>query len=434
MDFCATGSIAAGTNDLQSNRQTAMKVTRDLLLNRGTLRGRRIRRAFVPEFPAMNNLSHTEHSLPSSWYFDPAHFQAELDAVWYREWVCVGRLDAIPRTGDYFLAEIGSQRLIVTRDRDGKPRAFHNTCRHRGSLLCTESGGRFKAGRIVCPYHTWTYSLQGTLVATPGRFPTPDFSMEDHSLYSVHADCWGGYIFINLAETPAKSLQEFLGEEARFVERWPLAEMVSVQQDRTTLGCNWKIFWENYSECYHCPRIHPELCKIMPLYKQGVFDAADLPAGPVDDAGDGNKQPIASRSRTWTLDGKSRLPFIPGLGDAETSVSVTFASFTASMFVVAHPDYVRSVRMLPRGPESVELTIDWLLLPGIADAHAGKLGHLFEMGRLLVEQDGRVCELNQQGLKSRRHQHGVLMPQEYALRDFHRWLRTRLAMPTSTAT
>jgi Rieske 2Fe-2S family protein len=97
------------------------------------------------------------------------------------------------------------------------------------------------------------------------------------------------------------------------------------------------------------------------------------------------------------------------------------------MFVVAHPDYVRSVRMLPRGPEAIELVIDWLLLPDTADACAGEFDRLFAVGRLLLEQDGRVCELNQQGLRSRRHQHGILVPQEYVLWDFHQWLRGKLS-------
>jgi Rieske 2Fe-2S family protein len=368
----------------------------------------------------MNTLSRTERSLPGTWYHDPGQYQAELEAVWYRDWVCVGRVDDIREAGDYFLAAIGTQRLIVTRDHEGRVCVFHNTCRHRGSLLCSESRGRFVAGRIVCPYHSWSYSLRGELLSTPARLPSDDFVAGDFPLYSVHADCWGGYVFVNLADKPSMSLPEFLGEEAQLLDHWPLEKMISVQQERTTLNCNWKIFWENYSECYHCPRIHPELCRIMPLYKQGVFDSADLAVRqPASDAGD-------TRPASWTLDGKSTVPLIPGLDEQDISAGVAFASFTASMFVVAHPDYVRSVRMLPVGPESVELIVDWLLLPDIAKAHAAALERVFEMGRLLVEQDGRVCELNQQGLKSRRHEHGVLVPQEYALWDFHQWLRERL--------
>ena len=98
------------------------------------------------------------------------------------------------------------------------------------------------------------------------------------------------------------------------------------------------------------------------------------------------------------------------------------------MFVIAHPDYVRSVRMLPAGPEAVDLVVDWLLLPEVAATHAEAFDKLFELGRIVVEQDGRVCEINQQGLKSRRHTRGVLVPQEHSLWEFHSWLRSRLGV------
>jgi len=184
----------------------------------------------------MPRLTRTEASLPATWYFDDAHYTHELEAVWYREWVCVGRLEEIANPGDFFIARIGTQSLIVTRDRDGAPRAFHNTCRHRGSILCAGERGHFAGGRIVCPYHSWTYSLTGELVATPVRLECEDFHVENYPLYAAHIGTWGGYLFVNLAEAPAQTLQEFLGHEAGNVESWPLAEMVTVQRDRTTLA------------------------------------------------------------------------------------------------------------------------------------------------------------------------------------------------------
>lgn len=386
-----------------------------------------MRETFVTECLAMTLLSQTEHSLPGSWYYDAAHYARELDAVWYRDWVCIGRLEEIPRAGDFLVAGIGNQRLIATRNSEGKLRVFHNTCRHRGSVLCTDDRGRFRNGRIICPYHTWTYTLDGDLAATPSRLPVADFQDSNYSLYNVHADTWGGYIFVNLSKTPDSSLADFLGAEAHLLQRWPLAQMKSVQQDRRTLACNWKVFWENYSECYHCPRVHPELCRLVPLYQQAVLSYSDTPDWKPDQPDDDGRPRVAPGLRTWTMDGQSRLPLLPGLNESDIANGVSFASFTASMFVVAHPDYVRSVRVLPRGPESVELIIDWLLLPDTAETHRAEFERLFAVGRMLLEQDGRVCELNQQGLKSRRHEHGILVPQEYALWDFHQWLRAKLS-------
>jgi len=369
-------------------------------------------------------LDRTTDSLPAVWYYDPAQYARELEAIWYRDWVCVGRVEDLPEAGDYFLVELGAERIIVTRDREGRPRAFHNTCRHRGSTLCTAPRGRFAGGRIVCPYHAWSYALSGELVAMPKMDLPADFRREDYPLYAVQADTWGGFLFVNLSERPSTTLAGFLGAEAQHVERWPLASLVSARREVTTLACNWKVFWENYSECYHCPGIHPELCRVMPLYREGLMSYADSRAAP---ATADTRPRVADGFVTWTLDGQTKLPLIDGPSAADRAPGVVFASFTASFFVVAHPDYVRSVRILPRGPESVELTVDWLLPPGVAERYPDELEKMCALGRLVVAQDGRVCELNQQGLRARRHRAGVLMPQEESLHEFHEWLRSRLS-------
>jgi len=372
-------------------------------------------------------LKHTTASLPSRWYYDAAQYARELEAIWYRDWVCVGRDEDLREAGEYFVAAVGDESLVVTRERGGTVRAFINTCRHRGSKLCTTPRGRFPGGRIVCPYHAWSYALSGELLATPKMDLPHDFRREDHALYAVHVDAWGGFLFANLDERPSRTLAGFLGEEAGNVRNWPLAELVSAHHEVSTLACNWKLFWENYSECYHCPGVHPELCRVMPLYREGVLSYEDSATPlPAEDAQD-TRPRVAPGFTTWTLDGQSELPIIEGPDAQDRAMGVVFASFTASLFIVAHPDYVRSVRIMPKGPELIELTVDWLLPPGVAERHPAELEHMLALGRLVVAQDGRVCELNQQGLRSRRHRAGVLMPQEHALAEFHDWLRSRLS-------
>ncbi|MDP9198989.1 MAG: aromatic ring-hydroxylating dioxygenase subunit alpha [Pseudomonadota bacterium] len=375
----------------------------------------------------MTLLDRTTASLPAAWYYDPAQYVRELEAIWYRDWICVGRAEELREAGDYVVASVGEESLILTRDREGRARAFHNTCRHRGSLLCATSRGRFANGRIVCPYHAWSYGLSGELLATPRMELQPDFRRESYPLYAVHLDTWGGFLFVNLCEKPATTLASFLGIEGENVRRWPLADLVSVHREVSTLACNWKLFWENYSECYHCPGIHPELCRVMPIYREGLLSYADSrSSAPPGKAGDSRPR-VAPGFVTWTLDGQTKLPLIGGPSAADRALGAVFASFTANLFVVAHPDYVRSVRIAARGPEQVELTVDWLLPPGVAEQHADELEKMIALGKLVVAQDGRVCELNQQGLRSRRHLEGVLMPQEAALHEFHEWLRARLA-------
>lgn len=372
-------------------------------------------------------LTETKPGLPSHWYFDPVHHARELDAIWYRDWICVGRLESLEQPGDYRVAQIGTQSIIVTRLKDGGVRAFHNTCRHRGAALCREDKGRFRNGRIVCPYHTWTYSTAGELLATPNRFECEDFDYADFSLYSVHVDTWGGFIFVSLADEPESDLLSFLGSEADMLKNWPLDEMRTVRQDSVEVACNWKIFWENYNECYHCPRVHPELCRVMPVYKHAVFDHKDVPGWTPASADDTGLGSVGESSRTWTLSGHSDLPDIEGLSQHDKDLGVVFASVTGSMYVVGHPDYVRSVRIVPTGPETIRLVVNYLLPEKHATGHVKELDKITELARLVIGQDGEVCELNQKGIHSRRHANSVLMPQEFELWHFHEWLRDKLA-------
>ncbi|MDH3439862.1 MAG: aromatic ring-hydroxylating dioxygenase subunit alpha [Gammaproteobacteria bacterium] len=365
-------------------------------------------------------------TLPTSWYLDPDHYQHELEAIWYGDWIAVGRIDQVPNPGDWFVARIGTQQIIVTRDGDGAPRAFHNTCRHRGSILCTGRSGHFRNGRIICPYHTWTYGLDGALLATPRRVESDDFDPNDYPLYDVAVDTWGGFLFVCLDEHPTQTLMESLGDEALELESWPLEEMVIAHKEVTELACNWKIFWENYNECYHCPRIHPELCKVVPLYGEGVFAEYQLGQREPGDSGHRSEPGVADGMNTWTIDGQSALPEIPGLDEEKKNKGMWFATFLGSMFVVGHPQYVRSVMLKPLGPERTELTVSWLLLPGVADSYADDVEHMLSLGRLVVAQDGSACEMNQQGLHCRHHEAGVLVPQEDGVAWVHDWVRQKL--------
>jgi Rieske 2Fe-2S family protein len=378
------------------------------------------------EVSPMTVLEQTRTTLPSAWYFDPAHYQRELENIWYREWVCAGRQEEWARSGDFKVVELGSQSLILTLTKSGVLRGFHNTCRHRGSALCEGEQGRFPHGRIVCPYHAWTYNTDGQLIATPKRLPCEDFSPGDYSLYEVSVETWGGFVFVNLDRQPRESLQDFLGEEARLVGNWPLAELVSVCRESHLLQCNWKIFWENYSECYHCPGLHPELCRVVPVYSDALIARADAPGWVAPDRHDKGEPILARGMTTWSADGTTDLPTFPGLTDAEQQAGMTFATFHPTMYLVTHNDYVRSVRMLPRGPECTELIIDWMVSPQVRDLPGLDIETLTSFGRLVVTQDARACELNQRGLHSRRHVSGVLVPQEHGVWSFHQWVRERL--------
>lgn len=370
-------------------------------------------------------LQQTHPGLPAHWYYEAEHFQREMQAIYQQQWVCVGRETDWPETGSYQLVALADQSILVVRASEQKLNAFHNTCRHRGSTLCETDTGTLQQGRIVCPYHAWTYDLSGDLQRTPRRVESPDFDARQFSLYRVALECWGGFVFINLQEQPERSLLDSLGDEARILQNWPLQQLQLAHREHHEVACNWKIFWENYLECYHCPGIHPGLSRLVPVYSQGFLGNADLTAlGREIPTPPGRM--LRDSAQTWTESGLSKLPLIEGLTEAEQLRGMTFATFIPTLFVVAHRDYVRSVRVLPLGPERTRLTVDWMLPPGSMNAEPAAIEEMLAFARQVVSEDGRACELNQKGLKSMRHQQGVLLPQEYDVLGFDNWVRSCL--------
>jgi Rieske 2Fe-2S family protein len=371
-------------------------------------------------------LERTYPTLPSRFYTDPEHYTVELEKIWAREWICLAHASALPETGDFRVFQLGTARFIVVRQPDGQLGAFHDTCRHRGSLLCEQASGTFRDGRIVCPYHGWVYSLEGKLTHTPRRLGTADFDPDDYGLYRVHVETWRGFAFVNLSETPACSLADSLKNEASRLANWPLEELVIAHQEVSRIECNWKVFWENYSECLHCPVVHRDLCELVPLYGQGFTSRTFLPDGhPLKTGGSF----LAEGKETWSDDGQTPLPRLEGLTADEQGAGMTFADFLPGVFIVAHVDYVRSVHVLPLGPEQTQLTVNWLLPASTLDSEYVDIDRLTRFARQVVEEDRRVCELNQAGLRCNRHHAGVLLPQEDDVLWFNNWVRERRGVP-----
>jgi Rieske 2Fe-2S family protein len=368
-------------------------------------------------------LERVEPTLPARDYLDPAHYCRELDAIWYRSWLCIARSENVAREREFVVARIGDQSILVCRDGDDRLHAFHNACRHRGSELCAEAAGRFRGRSIVCPFHGWTYALTGELLGARHQLSQTDFRKENYPLHRVAVGEWAGFVFINLLADEAPPLESWLADGPERLANWRIAELRVGRRLETKVACNWKIFWENFSECFHCPGVHPELCDLIPTYGRALIDAAD---DPDPSAPDTRGAPLAPGAVTWTLDGSSRLPPLPGLDRAEQDAGQTFVVALPSMFVVAHRDYVRCVRVLPRAPEQTELIVDWLFEPETLERPDFDLEHYVALGRRVVEQDARVCERNQRGLHSMRHEAGVLVAQEYGVHEFQNWVRKAL--------
>ncbi len=374
-----------------------------------------------------DGLTRTEKTLASARYHDPAHYRRELRDIWYRHWIYLCRADGLDRPLAFRTFTVGSQRILLLRDDKGALRAFHNTCRHRGSILCREAEGRFKSKAIVCPYHQWTYRPDGRLLQTSSLAEAPDLDKTALGLYDIALTEWRGSVFVSLAETPPPfSLST--KERAGSFENWPLEDLVVGHSWRKTMACNWKVFWENFNECLHCPNVHPELTDLVPIYGRRISRSRDDPdwalkAGSADPRDKGG---LKAGAETWSLDGQAHGATFPNLSPAEREAGQSFFVNLPSTYMAAHLDYVRVIRLLPLGPEETELQAEWLFPAETLQDPAFDLGNVVDFAKTVLSQDAEISELNQQGLHCLRHEHGVLMPEEHHLHRFHQWVEESL--------
>ncbi len=372
---------------------------------------------FHPDSPL---LDHCPPTLPRNAYRDPAWHAAEVEHVWKTSWVYVGRRAELP-AGTVRPVELVGQRLILVHDEAGAIRAFHNTCRHRGAELCAAEGP-IRGRRITCPYHQWTYDTQGRLISTAFGTPTGDFRKEEHGLFPVHLHEWRGFLFVCLADTPPDFTQAPI-PALPTLDNWPLEGLARGHRRQWDMACNWKIFWENYNECLHCPGVHPNLSQRVPVFERGI----NAPNEAVDWAPDAAPIPVLSEgASTWTVSGKPCGPVFPELTEAERAAGASFLTFYPTCYITAHVDFLRVGTLTPLGPERTLLTIDWLFAPETLAAPGFDLADAVDFSAQVVDEDAMACEMNQRGLASDRYRAGTLMPQEFEIAHFHAWLRACL--------
>lgn len=375
-----------------------------------------------------NNLSRVEASLPSRDYYCPQIYESELNSIWYKSWIYAGRAQEIDKAGDFKSLRIGTQNILLVRDAQLNVNGFFNTCRHRGSILCREASGNLGSKHISCPYHRWTYAMDGSLVRTPHLNPTEDFDMADYSLYPVEVKEWRGCLFINLNMEGSDTFESTMDPTSDTLDNWPLEDLQLAHSYTNRMACNWKIFWENFVECYHCPGLHPGLCDLVPLYRRSFIS-------PNDEAGweehENNPDPkyrggLKEGGKSWTSDGELQGIQFPDLDKSEIDSAYTYVQNLPSVFLVAHPDYVRIVSILPDGPEHTTIKAEWLLSEESLQQKQFDLSKIVDFGMQVLTEDAGICEINQRGIHSLAHQQGVLMPQEYEIAKFHRWLKDRV--------
>jgi len=338
---------------------------------------------------------------PQRYFVSPEIFTEEQTGIFSRGWVCVGHQSEVAKPGDYIVKLVAGESLIIVRDRAGELHAFSNVCRHRGTRLCEEEKGH--ASAIQCPYHAWTYGLDGSLLGAPHMDAVPGFQKADYSLHSVPLDLWEGFMFVSLGERPPSLAGWFASLEGRFAH-WNLPRLRSARRITYDVQANWKLIFENYSECYHCPGVHPALAKVSP------YDSAenDLTEGPFL----GGFMTIA-KGRSLTMSGSACARPVGELGE-EDHARVFYYSIFPNLLLSMHPDYVMVHQLWPKGPGRTLIECDWLFHPEAAGV--GGPGYhpddAVEFWDMTNRQDWHVCELSQQGIASRAYSPGPYSPRE----------------------
>ncbi|MBV8529781.1 MAG: aromatic ring-hydroxylating dioxygenase subunit alpha, partial [Candidatus Eremiobacteraeota bacterium] len=335
-------------------------------------------------------------------------------AIFWDQWFCVGRADRLDGTGAYRVLDVAGESVILIRSEEGL-RAHLNFCRHRGSrLLC---GDGLVRGAIRCPYHAWAYALDGRLIASP-FVAAQDVPPNARRLHRVAVAQWGGFVFVHLsperAEEGGATLAAQLGPIPQRLARYPLAELKIARSLRYDVAANWKVLLENYNECYHCAGVHPELCRIVPAFKQHGGAQLDWERG------------IPHREGAWTFtaDGTSARPPFPDLSADEKirhKGELIYPNFLLSLAA----DHVAAFAVWPRGPAATTVVCDFLFHPDALAARGFDPSDVVDFWDIVNRQDWSICERVQAGMRSRAFRYGYYAPMEDASLDIRRYLAAR---------
>jgi phenylpropionate dioxygenase-like ring-hydroxylating dioxygenase large terminal subunit len=380
-------------------------------------------------------------SLAQPFYGDPAIFRRDVDRVLARHWLCAGHASQAPRPGDYFLFELARESVIVARGEDDALRGFANVCRHRGSRICSAEAGNAKF--LVCPYHGWTYGLDGALRAA--RHMAADFDAAAHGLKPVHLRVIEGLVFVSLADEPLTldhveaTLRDCFGPYG-----WAAARVA--HRERYAIAANWKLAVENYLECYHCAPSHPDYSRLhaleQPAARIATLNARMIersaalgiaiaehhhwdPSTGGEEAVFGFRYALYDGVATGSADGRAVAPLMGRFRDYDggaTSVHLGPASF-----LLAYPDHGVIYRFIAKTPSSCEMEVIWLVRGDASEGVDYDLEKLTWLWKVTSEADKRIIEDNQRGVDSRYYEPGPYAPMEQNTRRYIGWYLGELA-------
>ncbi|MDF0595077.1 aromatic ring-hydroxylating oxygenase subunit alpha [Psychromarinibacter halotolerans] len=382
------------------------------------------------------------HALEQPFYTDPDLFRADMETIFYRDWLYAIPACELEKSGSYVTHRVGAYGVILVRGADGEIRAFHNTCRHRGSVLCKSAKGN--SPKLVCPYHQWTYELDGRLLWA--RDMGDDFDASAHGLKPVACRVLAGLVYICLSDNPP-DFDTFAALAGPYLAPHDLTDAKVAYSSSIIENGNWKLVWENNRECYHCGGNHPALCRTYP----DDPDVSGVGDGPppahiaahfkkLEDAGIPStfhladsgqyrvaRMPLKPGVKSYTMDGGAavtkklgRVPF----DDAGTLLKFHYPT-TWNHFL---PDHSITFRVTPVSPTETEVRTTWLVHKDAVEGRDYDLKRLTEVWIATNDEDRQVVEDNQQGINSPAYQPGPYSErQESGVIQFVDWYRTTMA-------
>lgn len=344
--------------------------------------------------------------LPREAYVDPAVFAWEQRHI-FSSWTCVGYAQDLPEVGSQGAVSVGTGGVLLTRDEDGQVRAFANTCRHRGHELLA-CGAAAKRRSVVCPYHSWSYKLDGSLRNAPGFRDVAGFEPSEFGLAPLRVVDWHGWLFVDPSGTAGDFAAHVAGSD-EVVHRYRPEDLRIVARHSYELACNWKVIAENYQECYHCSTIHPELSRISPPTSG---DNLDLPGQWM-----GGSMDLIPEADTMSLDGRSGGVAIAGLSETELRTVMYLVGYP-NLLVSLHPDYVMTHLMTPVAVDRTHVECAWAFPREVTEQDGFDPSYAVEFWDLTNRQDWAACESVQRGLTSPQARPGPLAPEEDGVYQF----------------
>lgn len=357
-------------------------------------------------------LEHAE-TLPPWAYISEQFFRREVETIFMKEWNFLGRADRIPNSGDYFAVTFAGVPVIVIRGKDGGVRAFANTCRHRGAAIL-QGEGNCKA--IRCPYHSWSYDFDGTLIVAPEMEQTAGFRMEDYPLVPIRLEQWAGFIFVNF-DHEARSLKDFLGDLPEVLESYHFEKMTCVRRKEYEIASNWKIYVENAMEAYHVSTVHRSTLS----RQKGVFPTVEPAQGEWMAL---HKEHEGTRA---LLTGDTGFPRIPTLEGKAAKGSYYPLMFPSTMFGCT-VDCMWWLELHPISPSRTRLIVGSCFPDDIIarEDFDEIVRRYYKRWDISIPEDNEISAMQQIGLSSPFSRPGRLSYAEPLVHVFNNWVLDRV--------